>query len=340
MEQTNTFKYFFSRFALRNSHNETAAIALQSAVLPIATALLGVATVPLWEFSWYIPIAAWMFLLIFYALVWQKSHPIHNDIYGLLLQKSRDEEELGRIKAENEDFEEIVIDLYYKNIASFFLRAMSIEYIKAIRNGNNSKEYLCEMIDEIMSPFYMAGDSIFGFEISEKWSIGVYIYDNTDGVLKSAWRKTSGTHPSKGRVGRDWIPGEGHVGKAFLDRRPILTGNANEDSVAQLCRARASKWQDHDNDTYVSFTSVPISITDDDDIDPYGVLVVTSDIEGRLADEAVTELLMHVAQTLALILEITGVNTICLVRPNRCMTPATEGANDDEQERQRVGQDG
>src|SRR5690606_4565279 len=137
----------------------------------------------------------------------------------------------------------------FKNIASFALRAMSIEYIKSINENGGSKEYLCEMIDEILSPFYMAGDSIFGFGLSEKWSIGVYIYDAGAKTLKSAWRKTSGTHPSKGRAGRDWVPGEGHVGKAFLDRRPILTGNANDESVAQLCRARASKWQEHDNDT-------------------------------------------------------------------------------------------
>ncbi|MCK9551716.1 GAF domain-containing protein, partial [Aquamicrobium sp.] len=276
------FKEYFERIAKRDSTNDAAAVALQNVVLPIAIALLGIITTQLWSMNKILTVAMWVFLLLIYFLVWWKSYPLHKDIYGLLIQKQKDDDKISSLKEENELFERIVDDLYFKNIASFALRAMSIEYIKAIRDKGIDKNYLCEMLDEILSPFYMAGDSIFDFEISEKWSIGIYLYDEKASVLRSVWRKTSGTHPSKGRIGRDWMPGEGHVGKAFLDRRPILTGNANDDAVAQLCRARASKWREQDNETYVSFASVPIAIASDDGIDPYGILVVTSDVEGRL----------------------------------------------------------
>lgn len=214
-----------------------------------------------------------------------------------------------------------------KNMASFAYRAMSVGYVKEIRTNGVDNQYLDEILGEILAPFYLQGDAVFGFQISEQWSIGVYLYDEDHQILRSVWRTKSNSHPSLGR-GRDWRPGEGHVGKAFLDRRPILTGNANDEAVAQLCRARTSKMADYDQSTYISFASVPIGAPQDDDDTPYGVLVVTSDREGRFVEEATTELLMHAAQTIAVIFELSDADMSCLVNPNHDTNVSSDGGLD------------
>jgi hypothetical protein len=318
------FKTAFAKVASRQVENKTASVALQHVVLPIAIALLGVSTPYFWTMSKLIAVVLWGFILVFYFLTWWKASPVYDDIHGLLLQKQKDDQKISELNDENDSLQDIVEDLYFKNVASFALRAMSVDYIKNIATNGIDYDYFLEMIGEILAPFYLRGDAVFGFDISEKWCITIYIFDNKCKELRSIWRKKSNSHPANG-MGRAWRPGEGHVGKAFLDRRPILTGNANDEAVSQLCRARGSKQLPYDKETYVSFASVPIAIADDDNIDPFGVLVVTSDQEDRFSEEATTELLMHAAETIAVILELSAADTSCITDANHDIDSKTKG---------------
>jgi hypothetical protein len=309
------FSEAFSRVAPRQAEHGTAALLLHHIVFPVAIGLLGVASSWLWAVGPVIPISLWLFLLITYGLSWWKSGPRNKDVYELLNQKRLDDQKI-KDQWENEKYlQSVVTNLSFKNVTSFALRAMSVEYVQEIRKSGVGRDYFAEMLDEVLSPLYNNGDSLFGFAISEKWNICVYLFNAKTKMLEPVWRRKSTSHPSVG-LGRAWMPGEGHVGKAYLDRRPILTGNANDEAVAQLCRARPSKLASYDESTYVSFASVPISASEADDKDPVGVLVVTSDVEGRLAEESHTELLMHFAGTLSVIIELSSADVSCLFEPN------------------------
>ncbi len=319
------FSEEFKKIASRGVEGNNAALVLQHVIIPISIGVLGVSTAFLWETSRLLAIGAWGFLAAIYVLNWWKSNIPYSDVYRLLLQKKEDEEEIARLSEVIEDITQVTNDLSVKNISSFVLRGMAVDYIKQIREKGLSGDFLEEMLSDILTPLYMEADFIFGFGISEKWSIGVYIFDHADNVLRPVWRRKSQTHPSTG-LGRNWLPGEGHVGKAFLDRRPILTGNANDETVAQLCKARASKQASYDDTAYISFASVPIFIPDDDDNkNPFGVLVVTSGVEDRLSEESTTELLMHFAHTLAVIFELIEQDIGCFVNPNHDIEMASQG---------------
>ncbi|UES46520.1 GAF domain-containing protein [Roseibium aggregatum] len=318
------FKEEFARVASQQIEHKTASIALLNVVLPLLIAILGVSTPYLWNVDKLVPIGLWLSICVIYILSWWRTHPTYSDIHRLLLQKQNDDAKIDELNEEVAELKKIAIDLGYKNIASFIYRVMSLEYIQSIKKNGLDRAYFSEILDEILSLFYLQGDAVFGFAMSEKWSIGVYIFDKQNNVLKAVWRQKSNSHPSRG-FGRDWIPGEGHVGKAFLDRRPILTGNANDDAVSQLCRSRGSKQLEYDNSTYVSFASVPIAVSQNDDDDPFGVLVVSSNLEDRLSEESITELLMHAAQTIAVILELSDADIGCLVNTNHDINKGIEG---------------
>ncbi|MTI44347.1 hypothetical protein JM93_03391 [Roseibium hamelinense] len=324
---SDVFKHEFAKIFSRQAQNHTASIALLQVVLPVSLAVLSASTGYLWDLSHWLVIALWVILVVFWILSWWKSHPNYSDIHRLLLQKQNDDSLILDLNNEASELKSIVNNLYLKNIASFSYRAMSVKYIQEIKNNGIDHIYFNEVLDEILSPIYLQGDMIFGFKISEKWNVSVYFHQKDARILKSVWRRKSSSHPSLG-LGRDWVPGEGHVGKAFIDRRPIFTGDANDDSVAQLCRARGSKQLHYDNIAYVSFASVPISISEDDDCDPYGVLVVTSDIEDRFAEASLTEFLMHAAETIAVVLEVSGADIGCLVNANHDIYGKTNGEHD------------
>ena len=222
-----------------------------------------------------------------------------------------------------------VFSLSLKNVSSFALRRMAREYICRINEYGCSRSDLEEIVSEIFAPFYIYADHFLGAKVSEKWNIALYLHDRSDAMLKPVWRECSKTHPSEG-LGRSWRQGEGHVGKCFLDRKPLLTGDATDETIAQFCKARGSQLKPYDDDIYISFACVPISLSTNDDDDPYGVLVATSDVKGRFSDENVTELLMHYGETLASILDLTGADLSCLFDENGVATGYDKGASNGE----------
>src|SRR5690606_30597181 len=99
--------------------------------------------------------------------------------------------------------------------------------------------------------------------------------------------------------------GQGHVGKAFADYKPIITGDASHPDVIQLCGAPVDKERSNDFDVYRSFASIPIGLNGDDL--PYGVLVATSNVKDRF-DQDSAVLLLHYASAIAALIAISGLD--------------------------------
>lgn len=140
------------------------------------------------------------------------------------------------------------------------------------------------------------------------FTLSVYIYSKERDLLIPVWRKRSECHPSSG-AGRSWGRGQGHVGKAFVDRKPIVTGDAGHPDVKQLCGAPASLEAEYDQLAYRSFASVPILAATQES--PYGVLVATSDVVDRFDDVSSQLLLIH-ADAIGALFALNNVDIDCL----------------------------
>ncbi|WP_026481063.1 GAF domain-containing protein [Ahrensia sp. 13_GOM-1096m] len=308
------FEIAFEKVSKSHATNTKTVAFLHHFVFPVIIGILGWASPFLWAKSPMISLGCWLMLLLVYGLSWWRGHPHYDDILDLLNKKLKDEKTIAKNNMEIDDLSTLYTDMYTNNVTSFVLRRMSVAYIKEItaKKGKVQKPDFEEMISEICAPIYLSGDSLFGFEISEKWSVSLYLHHAKNDLLVPVWREKSATHPSNG-LGRVWRQGEGHVGKAFIDRRPILTGNANDEGVAQLCRARGSKLAPYDVNAYVSFASIPLTLTSDDKLNPLGILVASSDKLGRFSEEDTAEILMHYSETIAAILELSAIDIDCFI---------------------------
>jgi hypothetical protein len=152
-------------------------------------------------------------------------------------------------------------------------------------------------IDDVAAPIYIQTEEFFGCGASEGWCFTVYLYSRTRDCLVPIWRRASpaflgGSNPRK------WGRGEGHVGKAFVDQKAIITGNATSEEVADFSAVPPGKRKDYDAQMYVSFASIPIGPILKEDGRPYGVLVGTSDRPGRF-DRENTAILVQVSGVIA-----------------------------------------
>jgi hypothetical protein len=124
-------------------------------------------------------------------------------------------------------------------------------------------------------------EQIFDMNASEMWNFAVYVYSKERNSLEPIWRRKHRNHPSSAE-GRCWVPGQGHVGKAFVDNELKITGDATHEKVAAMMRPPANNMRSYDHTVYRSFASIPFG--DDGDGDPCGVLVATSDHVDRFND--------------------------------------------------------
>ncbi|MEM9749426.1 MAG: GAF domain-containing protein [Pseudomonadota bacterium] len=283
-------------------------------LFPILTAALGVVSTWLWSVERALTIGAWVFVFILYAVIWYKSSPKSEPVLALILANSdlrADVEALNELTAELEASEFVQAQ---KSNAAFYLRQMSAEYIS---QGLHVRDDLDEMLSDLLAPLYLMGGHLLEIDGKESWSFSVYLYSATDDVLRPVWRRRSPNHPSTGES-RSWERGQGHVGKAFVDRRTLFTSDAHASDVAQLVEATGENQRNYDRDAYRSFASLPFGLTvdDSDQIPPTGVLVATSSQIGRFDIEMV-ELIQHFADTLGVIFALTKTDLDCLDRETR-----------------------
>lgn len=268
---------------------------------PIIIAVLGTVSPYLWSIDPLVPIGCWLVIVFLYVLYWRWAMPSSAGFLSIVLKTRQAEKEKTEAQEYAKALERSQEKQVQKSLASFTLRKMSVSYIE---QGITSISSLDELLSDILSPFYISGGTLFGFAGDECWSFSVYIYSKTQDVLKPVWRRTSPNHPSQ-QKSREWGRGEGHVGKAFVDRETIFTSDSYQSDVARIVEAKGQNKREHDQTAYRSFASVPFGLFGDPNGDyPIGVLVSTSNLANRFDLDSV-ELIQHFADTLGAIMRLT-----------------------------------
>ncbi len=112
----------------------------------------------------------------------------------------------------------------------------------------------------------------------EQWNFAIYLFDEAKGVLVcEACRRP--TKDEQDAPHRSWKSGEGHTGKAFQDRRALVCANSDDPNVRGFFAAPPGQTHHDDHRRYRSLAAIPIMLSPEHA--PVGVVVATSNIEGR-----------------------------------------------------------
>lgn len=158
-------------------------------------------------------------------------------------------------------------------------------------------EWLIDLLD------FLIADKLTLFGIGdEQWNFSVYLLDDATAELQCAACRRP-TRKEEEAPHRSWREGEGHVGKAFQGRRPLICADSTDPNVRGFFDAPAGKVMDYDIERYRSLAALPIQSDDDR---PFGVLVATSATKGRFdpEDEETVRPLLSLSRTLATLLGV------------------------------------
>lgn len=150
----------------------------------------------------------------------------------------------------------------------------------AVTDGCESVEKLRMYSDTVLSLLVERKLSLFKIE-DENWNFAVYRYEPSKGVLECLACRRAGDLPD-GHVHRDWPPGEGHVGLAFSRSAELIFADASREELRPVIGAKGDRERDYDEERYRSLAAMPIS---SDGLTPLGILIATSDTEGRFKNE-------------------------------------------------------
>ncbi len=182
------------------------------------------------------------------------------------------------------------------------LRYWHTSWCEAVgQDGHNivSLDNLKVVVEEMFAPIKAKLDRLFQIERGENWNFAIYAYFEGEEMLRPIWRDKAPGHPSTGE-GRSWPKGGGHVGGTFMTGEDRIINDARAIKKEGADPVPAGSENGYDSDTYVSYASLligPIA----DRLEPFGVVVGTSDIPGRFNKENAL-VLRHFAQVLAGIL--------------------------------------
>ena len=245
-----------------------------------------------------------LFWLLIVSLVFlQISTAVVNLIGGQLIQEAYFEAK--NIADENQELKwkvhYLTVEIDYLNT----LRASAAAWLEMERQylelKINSLDQFRDLLWNFLAIVVEAREKFFGVEASELWNFVIYVYSQNLDRLIPVWREKSHLHPSQG-LGRHWKPGQGHVGKAFVDCNSKITGDATDPTVANLMAPPASLIQYYDQTVYRSFASIPIKLVNTEK-QPFGVLVATSDRVDRF-NKANCLILNYLASALANVIHL------------------------------------
>ncbi|WP_417464336.1 GAF domain-containing protein [Kordiimonas sp.] len=146
-------------------------------------------------------------------------------------------------------------------------------------------EGIRERLVAMVEPLVVNRRDLFGIRPDEIWNFAIYITDGTN--LVPFWRSMTAT---ANRSDRTWPSGEGHVGYCF-ERNDLVcspTHGPNDNLTP-----RPNHRRPYDADYFRSIVACPIRLddprsgSDQDEVNhryPYGVLVATSNHEGRFSE--------------------------------------------------------
>lgn len=153
--------------------------------------------------------------------------------------------------------------------------------------------------------------TLFGMG-DEQWNFSIYLWDADSATLvcRACRRPTKADEDGQHR---DWCSGEGHVGKAFANKRAIIVSDALDPNVRGFFDAPLAKRPADEGDAhkYRSIAAIPIALAGvPADQEPLGVVVATSDQAGRFnprqdgtEDDAVKPI-RHLGNTIATLLAV------------------------------------
>jgi len=223
----------------------------------------------------------WLVAVILLAFFAIRLHVPEKSLHGLLVENEDKDEEIQSLIESNQGLEEAI------NLLSLQVNYCSSARGIMLTHARSDLKTLAELrtaIDDLATPLYLQNEALFGFGSSEQWCFTLYLYSQHHEQLLPVWRRKSANHLS-GDKPRIWERGEGHVGKAFVDQKAIITGNASDGEVAEFSTLPPGREKDYDSKTYISYASIPVGPILSEDRRPYGVLVGTSDRPGRFDRE-------------------------------------------------------
>lgn len=140
-------------------------------------------------------------------------------------------------------------------------------------------EALESAVSEFCEPMIQLFDEAFLYNFNTRWSFVVYGYYGAAKELRPVWCERSRDHPASGKSPRNLVPGEGHVGTAFLSREMVFTTNAEDANGKVMTATKQDNRHEYDADVYRSFISVPIFSGSKINDEPAGVIVLTNDAD-------------------------------------------------------------
>jgi len=263
-------------------------------LIPIVIGFLGAFTTEIYKSYGNVVYAIWTVVLVLLGLFWWRWNPADESVLELIVENERLERQLATSNSTIEQLSQSIGLLSLQVTYSNSTWPMVLEHSRReiLTLGD-----LRESISEIATPLDLQGEFAFGFAPAERWSFAVYLYSERQDLLLPVWREKAKTHPSLD-AGRTWGRGEGHVGKAFVDRKAIITGNSRNPAAAELSALPPGRENAYDKDVYISFAAVPVGPLLKDENRPYGVLVGTSDRVDRF-DREKAGLLIQIADGIA-----------------------------------------
>lgn len=294
-------------------------------VVPGVCAVLGAFTPDLHkDYGTDVVIAIWIVVLFLLAALAIRLNPTGESLLELAVENEEQGDTIAALTDEGAQLNALIDKLAFQANYSSSVRSAILTFA---RQKIESVQALEKAVDDLASPLYLEGEFIFDIGPSEAWSFAVYLYSEQKDLLVPIWRRKSQNHKSpRGNLGREWGRGEGHVGKAFVDQRMIITGDAQHPDAEPFSAVPAVKERDYDKALYRSFASVPIGPLLADDGRPYGVLVGTSDRVGRFGRDN-AGVLVQIAGAVASLL-ITGELDIDKLTPSSKASAASGEAHE------------
>jgi hypothetical protein len=199
----------------------------QNRFLKILSVILLPALIAVWtgliEPSQIGEIVYWLLLILFFCcqIILYFISSSSDTAVDFYIENSELKTALEQRESELKTLRKQAVDLHYNlQIAKVF------STIQAQTINIKTTEDLTQFVQLTCSVLIAAFGNIFKFQFDERWNIAVYQFDEKNNILSCFWRRTSDNHPSKDKLGRTWEPGDGHVGRAFMQQRILQTTDA------------------------------------------------------------------------------------------------------------------
>lgn len=158
------------------------------------------------------------------------------------------------------------------------LRAMVEGVLSSAAEPGQVHQLIKSMLDVVAAE----NNILFGMN-GDRWNFAIYLWDSKSSQLYcEVCRRFLRSEEDADH--RSWVPGDGHVGIAYQNRREIVASDTSRPEARALFDASPAKRKGDDRDRYRSIAAVPIIVGDGS---VGGVVVGTSDVPDRfrLRDE-------------------------------------------------------